>query len=102
MLRGKRIRDLTEADLLSFVNEVECGKAFDYKQELHLQTGDERRGLLYDVTSTATKGRGRVQWSVSSGGRNSSYESKARKPAIGTKIPLPQKKRLAGLGQSAS
>lgn len=68
LLRGKALRDLTEADIQAFVGEVERGKAFDYKQELHLKTDSQKKEFLYDVTSFANSAGGYLIYGVAEEG----------------------------------
>lgn len=68
LFRGKSLHEVGEADIQAFVDEVERGKAFDYKQELHLKTDRQKNEFLYDVTSFANSGGGHLIYGIAEEG----------------------------------
>ncbi len=60
-LFGRAIESITEQDLLRLIeDEVPEGKTIDYKMELNLATGDDKKEFLADVTSFANTAGGHL------------------------------------------
>ena len=64
LFRGKPIEEVTKEDLLALLGEIEVGRAYDFKAELHLTTRDVKRELVSDVTSFANASGGHLLFGV--------------------------------------
>jgi len=65
MLRGKSLEEVTEADLQQLVEEEHSErKVIEYKREVHLDTPDQKREFLADVSSFANAVGGNLLFGI--------------------------------------
>jgi|GEM_PF-5201948 Predicted transcriptional regulator containing an HTH domain and an uncharacterized domain shared with the mammalian protein Schlafen len=68
MPNGKRFEDWEEAEVQYFIDEkIPEGKHLDYKAELHLETGDQRREFVADVSAFANTDGGYLVYGIAEG-----------------------------------
>ena len=61
---NKSLEEVKESDLLALVGRVAESKTLDYKEELHVTTGDEKKEFLHDVSSFANASGGILIYGV--------------------------------------
>lgn len=95
-LLGKKIENVSEDDIKRLVsNGVSESKTLDYKRELKIETGDDRKEFLYDIASLANTEGGAIVYGIEeqkdSQGQNTGIPSQITGITIHNKDKLIQK-----------